>query len=447
MAGFRNFKLTFTVSSEDTEGSTVENGKIYNSNGTFGYTNDKYGVKACLEDFCRPLINLEDNKEGWQIDTELCPDSEAILLKPNVSVYAMFFKHTTGMRLMLGLNYWGMVSCSDSSLQTVTDSSKYSIGFLGERCSGKTQNASSKTASSYSLCGGGIFLSIIPAANNEEEQEKFDPSVSIQNESFYTPHMTPVLYLKQIRHSFSTLSPTSYLPGGTSFIHRGNDDTSTRMVSTSQSDNYGCTPGSVIKLNLLVSNDVIGVIYLYKGNTLGRYFCGNILEKCRNYSDNSISKHIGLLSRGNSSAETPSNASQTANAYLWNTTTYTDYLSRCRCADESGVKYVGMTPTYSDNGFLIDSPSYEYLYAGYVIGDDSENKISVTSQQKALLRADLFRFVSNSSNKYFGQLYNNNEWMFISGFAHLNTSTGSTYVNSPEVMIRWNNIYNTGGVI
>lgn len=445
MAGFRNFQLTFTVSSEDTEGSTVENGKIYNSNGTFGYTNDKYGVKACLEDFCRPLINLEDNGEGWQIDTELCPNSEAILLKPNVSVYAMFFKHITGMRLMLGLNYWGMISCSDSSIQKVTDSSKYSIGFIGERCSGKTQNASSKSTSTHSLCGGGIFLSIIPAANNEEEQEKFNPSVSIQDESFYTPHMTPVLYLKQIRYSFYSISPLGYPPGGISFIHRGTNDTYNQIIrDNSESDKYGCTLGSVIKLNLLISNDIIGVIYLYKGNVSGRYFCGNILEKCRNYSDNSISKHIGLLSKGNSSAETPTSYGYTANAYLWNTTTYKDYLSRCRCADESGVNYVGMTPTYSNNGFIIDSPSYEYLYAGYVIGDDPGNKISVTSQQKALLRADLFRFVSNSSNKYFGQLYNNNEWMYIDSFIYYNTS--NTYANSPGVMIRWNNIYNTGGV-
>ena len=54
MAGFRAFVHEWVVSSTSTEGSVADNGRITNLDGTFGYTSDALGVKACLEDFCDP---------------------------------------------------------------------------------------------------------------------------------------------------------------------------------------------------------------------------------------------------------------------------------------------------------------------------------------------------------------------------------------------------------
>ena len=139
--GFRCFNLRWVVSSLDTEGSTLENddpesGKILNSNGTFGYTDDKWGVRRCLEDFCNPLYTTSGNGNGWQLDTDLCPNNHAVNLIPNERVWALFFKHSTGARLMLGLNYFGMISTTyNPSPEPPTYTSNtgwWDIGFLSK---------------------------------------------------------------------------------------------------------------------------------------------------------------------------------------------------------------------------------------------------------------------------------------------------------------------------
>lgn len=95
MSGFRLHINDFVVSDTTTAGSTTENGKITNSNGTYGYTHDADGVKRCLLDLCEPLMTKEGNGYGWELNTDLCPDNIPVLMKDSLDVYGLFFKNTT----------------------------------------------------------------------------------------------------------------------------------------------------------------------------------------------------------------------------------------------------------------------------------------------------------------------------------------------------------------
>ena len=456
--GFRVFNLRWIVSSISTTGSTYDNddptsGKIINSNNTFGYTDDKWGVKRCLEDFCAPLFTTEDNGEGWQLDTDLCPNNEAVNLIPNVRVWALFFKHTTGARLMMGLNYFGMASFnSDPSVDPPVYSSSsdryYDIGFLGTKTNYQyysTFPTPSSTSQSV-LTGGGLFMSMIPPAVNGETQDVFHPDISIKDVAFYPQTMTPIQYQKfgrtgVVTGSSSTFNRQPILCYCTSFIKQGTNDTSTDYPDTyTKSQEYGVVLGKTIKLSLFVCEEVVGFIGFYNNTTLmGSQVCGRILSDCRQTDDTLSTAEYGTLSMGGSI-----NNSGSSNYYLWNDSY--NQLSVNRCCNTTGTFWPEMYAGYQSNGYIASSSietTFEYIYSGFVYGYDSSHPISPNGQTKAKLRSDLFRFVNESSQKLLGQTYNDNTWCFYGSTNYSSTQPPTAAASLTSGMfIKWDGAFN-----
>ena len=452
--GFRVFNLRWIVSSISTTGSTYENddptsGKILNSNNTFGYTDDKWGVKRCLEDFCAPLFTTEANGEGWQLDTDLCPDNEAVNLIPNVRVWVLFFKHITGARLMMGLNYFGMCSYGadpsvDPPSYTATSDRYRDIGFLGTKTNYMYYGTFPTPSSSSQgiLIGGGLFMSMIPPAVNGEEQDIFHPNISIKDVAFYPQTMTPIQYQKFGRTSVSTASGsinnTAMLPQCTSFIKQGTNDSSTDLANTyTLSQQYGVVLGKTIKLSLFVCEEVVGFIGFYNNTTMmGSQICGRILSDCRQTDDTLSTAEYGTLSMGGSINYVNGN-----NYYLWNVS-YSQ-LSVDRCCNTTCTFWPNIRPNYSTNGYMNSTINSEYIYSGYVYGYDSTHLISPNGQTKAKLRSDLFRFVSDSTNKLLGQTYNDNTWCFYGSTNYSDTQPPNVAASLTNgIFIKWDGAFN-----
>ena len=396
MAGFRAFVHEWVVSSTSTEGSVADNGRITNLDGTFGYTSDAFGVKACLEDFCEPLVELENNNEGWQIDTALCPVKQAVLLPPNTDVYVMFFKHTTGARLMIGLNLWGMFSYP-------TKPNNYSsVGFLSEKTFAYNWKQGS-TSNEYYPCMGGIFAAMIPPCKSGEVQETFTLDYSIQDVRFYPKTMTPV-FAQKTHCDYYYDQRSSYIVSCASWIHVGQYDNNTSDVSISNTNTYGAVVGKKIVLNLLISDEVIFFAGRYNDLWNGAVIIGRLLSNCRNQDDILSTNEYACLC-----AECGAN--NASNAFLWNASyKYDQFSVACNI---TGTYWSNIKLDFSNNGYVSNSNNYVYLYQGYVSGASDDYPMSVNGNTKARLRGDLFRFISDSSTRSSSQYFNNKEWKYL----------------------------------
>lgn len=443
--GFRVFNLKWVVSSPSIEGSSYENddptsGKVINSNGTFGYTDDKYGVKRCLEDFCSPLFSQELNGEGWELDTDLCPDRHAILLKPNVRVFVLFFRHTTGARLMLGLNYFGMVSSNmdpspDPPVYSSTSDGYRDVGFFASKT---VYNSSDQPPNSTNptLFGGGLFMSMIPPAKSGEPQDIFHPEISIRDIAFYPQTMTPVQYMKSNLRETRVVYSYSYLAPSTSFIKQGTSDSSEdNAVNHSGSKVYGAVIGRTISLSLIVCEEIVGFRGKYNNLGLGKHLCGRLLSDCRQPEDNLSTAEYALFVKSGSGDYT----SDKWKSYLWQPS-YSQ-LVYSKCCNVTGSNWVGMCVDYNTNGYLSGGGNYEYLYAGFALGS---GMISTNSKTKSKLRPDLFRFVSSTSDKIEGQTYNDNEWCYYGTVSMPYTGSSGWYNTdtSSGLMIKWDGQFN-----
>lgn len=396
MAGFRAFVHEWVVSSTSTEGSVADNGRITNLDGTFGYTSDALGVKACLEDFCDPLVELENNNEGWQIDTDLCPTKQAVLLPPNTDVYVMFFKHTTGARLMIGLNLWGMFSYP-------TKPNNYSsVGFLSEKTFAYNRKQGT-TTNEYYPCMGGIFIAMIPPCKSGEVQETFTLDYSIQDVRFYPKTMTPV-FAQKIYCRYYYDFRNSYVFPCASWIHVGQYDNNSYDISISNANTYGAVVGKKIVLNLLISDEVIFFVGRYNNLWNGAVIIGRVLSNCRNQDDILSTNEYACLC-----AEC--GADNTTNAFLWKASySYDQFSVACNI---TGTYWSNINLDFSNNGYVSNSNNYVYLYQGYVSGASNNYPMSVNGNTKARLRGDLFRFISNSSTRSSSQYFNNKEWKYL----------------------------------
>lgn len=395
MAGFRAFIHEWVVSSTSTEGSVADNGRITNLDGTFGYTSDALGVKACLEDFCDPLVELENNNEGWQIDTDLCPVKQAVLLPPNTDVYVMFFKHTTGARLMIGLNLWGMFSYPNKP------NNYSSVGFLSEKTFAYNHKQGS-TTNAYYPCMGGIFIAMIPPCKSGEVQETFTLDYSIQDVRFYPKTMTPV-FAQKTYCSFNYDQGYSYIFPCASWIHVGQND-NTNDISISDTNTYGAVVGKKIVLNLLISDEVIFFAGQYNGLWNGAVIIGRVLSNCRNKDDILSTNEYACLC-----AESGSDYSR--DSYLWKKNNrYGQFSVACNI---TGTYWSNINLNFSNNGYVSNSNNYVYLYQGYVSGASNNYPMSVNGNTKARLRGDLFRFIIDSSTRSSSQYFNNKEWKYL----------------------------------
>lgn len=418
MAGFRAFVHEWVVSSTSTEGSVADNGRITNLDGTFGYTSDALGVKACLEDFCDPLVELENNNEGWQIDTDLCPVKQAVLLPPNTDVYVMFFKHTTGARLMIGLNLWGMFSYP-------TKPNNYSsVGFLSEKTFAYNHKQGS-TTNEYYPCMGGIFIAMIPPCKSGEVQETFTLDYSIQDVRFYPKTMTPV-FAQKTYCSFTYDQRYSYIFPCASWIHVGQSD-NTSDISISDTNTYGAVVGKKIVLNLLISDEVIFFAGRYDNLWNGAVIIGRLLSNCRNQDDILSTNEYACLC-----AESGSDYSR--DSYLWKANyTYGQFSVACNI---TGTYWSNINLNFSNNGYVSNSNNYVYLYQGYVSGASNNYPMSVNGNTKARLRGDLFRFISDSSTRSSSQYFNNKEWKYLPSIIW--NDGNYSFGNNPGLSVRTN---------
>lgn len=153
--------------------------RCYNNTWTDGttYYNETH-VKPCLEKLCEGFLS-DTSYHGWSLDTEIhTSGATAILLPPSVSVYAMFFVHTSGARLMIALNYRGLSNATDIGTRSVNT---LDIGFYNQ-----PDWFSANISSSYAPCPvlGGLIGMYIPPAQPGETQPKFDISKNMNTSDF-----------------------------------------------------------------------------------------------------------------------------------------------------------------------------------------------------------------------------------------------------------------------
>lgn len=183
MSGFRLHINDFVVSDTTTAGSTTENGKITNSNGTYGYTHDADGVKRCLLDLCEPLMTKEGNGYGWELNTDLCPDNIPVLMKDSLDVYGLFFKNTTVHKnLMILLPLHGYKWIYHLGQQT----SIHNYGFPSYEISPKCYSSGYETR---------MYVTDICMSMTYTDSDVWNLSHRTCDSGFYPQNRSPVMFL------------------------------------------------------------------------------------------------------------------------------------------------------------------------------------------------------------------------------------------------------------
>ena len=309
--GFRIWNKRFQAVNTSTTGVTIEyendgvtpTGRML-SNGSFiGYypntqTVDgeevSLGVRASLEDTCAPLIDPSVNGVGWELDyslysrlnnldgsnpayaefkrrnpllytptTPTLPNGNAapksVRLYPCQYCYAMFFKHTSGYKLMVALSYKGM-HCKYNDISSIYNNQD--VGWLWEHIHYCFRwNYSSYTDNINASSVGGFMLSMIPPANTGGNQDDWHPEFSIRSESFYQPTSFPIV---SMIHSYcsSSSSANDQQYNGASWIR----------VGTSTAYNGGTNSGVLVGTNMKTflladSKGNVGLGYRYTAST------------------------------------------------------------------------------------------------------------------------------------------------------------------------------------
>ena len=279
MSGFRLWLNDFTVAAASASDSS---GKIDNGNGTYSYTHDELGVKACLLDLCSPLMSKEDNGVGWEINTNLCPDSVPIKLVGTKDVYALFFKndsassdsdivygaHTPGRNLMIALPLTGYNSTSTPAYYNYLNPP-----FLRKYLCDYNRN---NVNPSNSITCDDVCMSLTYTLD-----DVWDVTRSIQDDGFYPSNSTPILFLSSYPNpSGATQNPYSHV----SLVNYGNSDTS---YSGSSLHTNGPTVGSKCRYFILANeHGDIGLGASYKDKRPYIVFAGNFYDKKFNQNDN-----------------------------------------------------------------------------------------------------------------------------------------------------------------
>jgi hypothetical protein len=263
----------------------------------------------------------------------------------------------------------------------------------------------SDTDSANSCVGGGIFMSMIPPANSGDPQDVFNPAVSVRDLAFYPQTMLPVMYqCLNAKAAMPGISSYKNYTSMCSFIKQGTNDTTTsQATSYTNAKAYGVCVGRNIKLSLLVCEEVIGILGWYNNSIwMGGNIIGKVLSNCRNPNDTLCTANYGEL------AFTSGLSPSSHGYYIWNGAN--NYYQICRCCNVTGTNWPNMFVGFNRNGWVDNPDTFEYIYAGHVNGNCPENQVSTNGQVKAVLRSDLFRFTPDSSNKTFGQTYNDGNW-------------------------------------
>lgn len=441
------------------------------------------GTRACLEDTCAPLVTLEGNGQGWQLDVELYtrlnaingsdpawepyktrnprlwtpstptldngnPAPKSVRLVPTQYCYAMFFKHTSGYKLMVALPYMGM-HCSADTMRGSGNSSddiyKIDAGFLWNHIAYNHKNTQGSEADNISkTIIGGFVLSMIPPANQGGTQDDWRVEYSIRSENWYPPTMFPLVsqFRDSVSYSLWTDTSTSYLGyiRGVcySWIRKG---TSTVYNNV----NGGVLVGTNLKTSLLAdSKGNVGLGYLYKSTSNTTImnpllFIGPIYKKKIYDYDTLPQRYIaswcysclGLYISSSSPSETYNKA--------W--CSYTGAYQNYGSASGTNLNWQ-MDITNINTG----NPASAIIYTAYpamssaVYTNYRYSKAGYTTI--GLLDEDVLRW-SDPTGLIPGQTFNDGDWVYINNtggvFRAQDGTTASAYLYPS---IRWDKEYN-----
>ena len=455
--GFRCFPLSFQHFNISSTGVTVEmendgetpTGRLLIDGSFVGfYPNSKYGVKALLEETLAPLVDSSINGVGWSLDTELytrlnaldgndgaytafktenpllwtpstptLPNGnkapKSVKLIPCSYVYAMFFKHTTGHKLMVAYNYWGMHSYYGAE----TNSGGYNdAGWLYNHihysCRGYQKGKE------YTRIGG-FMMSMIPPANQGEEQEDWHPEFSIRAENFYPSTMFPIVcqFASNDIYSINYSSYPAASYGSASLIRQG-----TTEVYNGSYNNKGVVVGTQSKTCVLA--DTKGNVGLcshhnYEYNSAPLIILGPLFKK-KIYDNDSLStKYLACVNYDLSRNSSSSDGYGSYCAWYSTTQSINDIMSLDTTGNGNSFTAYAAYPAMSDTVYA----SYRYSKAVYTILGLIDEEIIRVSATDGLVR---------------GQTFNDGEWCYITGVL-TNTSPNTT---SLYMSIRWDNAFN-----
>ena len=456
--GFRCFPLSFQHLNTTSTGVTVEmendgvtpTGRLLINDSFAGfYPNSKYGVKALLENTLAPLVDSSINGVGWSLDTELYTrlnaldgDDEAytafktenpllwtpstptlpngnvapksVKLLPCSYVYAMFFKHTSGHKLMVAYNYLSMHSYHN--VETTTGGYN-DAGWLHNHV-----HSSVRGSSDYYTRIGGFMMSMIPPANQGDTQEDWHPEFSIRSENFYPSTMFPIIAQfapnTYYTRDYSSSSYYSNAYAGASLIRQG-----TTEVYNGQYNNKGVVVGTQSKTSVLVdSKGNVGLCshHNYTYNSSPMIILGPLYKK-KIYEDDTLSLRF-LLGLNYCFSRTYTSSTTDNSAYCaWYSTvqSITSFFGLNKSGNSGGYTSYAAYPAMSNDVYA----SYRYSKAIYTILGLVDEEVLRVSATDGLIR---------------GQTFNDGEWCYITG---LETNTSPT---SPTLYmsIRWDNEFN-----
>lgn len=365
------------------------------------YTADAAGVKLCLETVCAPLFATANNGCGWEIDTSKCPNSEAILLQPTQTVYALFFKHTSGLKLMIALSLYEMSSGQNTS--RIDNSYKYEAGWLPSKI---------KTGSNTYNYHYNSDLMISMSMG-----DSWDVTRSIRDEGFYPATSTLISSLSYNNDSSSTSYPLwSLLKSGTS-------DTSTGSVS------YGTITGSACRYFIMADekgNVIIGGRYR---NQITRLCMAGNLYTTKRYDYDTLStnklcsRNFGISTYYPLGCYSSTNQSITGNN-----------------VDLKYERFIEFKPDGTNTQENHPCASAYNLWKEV----ESNHRSSLAIYTKyGMIDSDVIRAINNSGCTM-GQTYNDNSWCFIHSQEYVYTYFSDDGSHSGEYgfVIHWDGAFN-----
>ena len=460
--GFRCFPLTFQHLNTSSTGVTVEyendgvtpTGRLLINDSFAGfYPNSKYGVKALLEDTLAPLADSTINGVGWSLDTELytrlnaldgndpayekfkeenpllwTPSTQtlpngniapkSVKLIPCSYVYAMFFKHTTGHKLMVAYNYVAMHSYNS---EYKSNGGYNDAGWLVKHIHQQVRGYTPETDSGMYTRIGGFMMSMIPPANPGETQEDWHPEFSIRSENFYPDTMFPIVAQFAPNNyydvNYSSYTLNSY--AGASLIRQGTDET----YNSSQYNSKGIVVGSRSKTAVLAdTKGNVGLCshhnYMYDSAPL--IILGPLYKKKIYDYDSLSTRYLACINYHMSRSYTSSTSDQFAYCAWYSTVQSQDYIFHL---NTSGVNTYGTSyaayPAMSNDVYA----SYRYSKAVYTTLGLIDEEVIRVSATDGLIR---------------GQTFNDGEWCYITGVG-TNTSPTTPVL---YMSIRWDNAFN-----
>lgn len=487
--GFRIWNKRFQAVNTSTTGVTIEyendgvtpTGRML-SNGSFiGYypntqTVDgeevSLGVRASLEDTCAPLIDPSVNGVGWELDyslysrlnnldgsnpayaefkrrnpllytptTPTLPNGNAapksVRLYPCQYCYAMFFKHTSGYKLMVALSYKGM-HCKYNDISSIYNNQD--VGWLWEHIHYCFRwNYSSYTDNINASSVGGFMLSMIPPANTGGNQDDWHPEFSIRSESFYQPTSFPIV---SMIHSYCSSSSSandqqyngaSWIRVGTSTAYNGGTNSGvlvgTNMKTFLLADskgNVGLGYRYTASTNTLEINPIIfiGPIYrkkLYEEDTLPQRFLGSwSYATLGYYSITSTSSGIGrrcawCIANGSSYITLGSDNTRTS----WQ---YFNGVNRTS-ADSNWYQTYTAYPALPSDVYV----NYRYSKALYTTLGLIDEEVLRASAPNGLIP---------------GQTFNDGQWCFLNSDYTFTIQNGTTSSSLLSLSIRWDGQFN-----